>query len=104
MRKSKVLIGTIVIMILLTACGGESEKASAINDNTLEFETGIVNVDALRVRSEADADAEVISLLKQGAVIQIFAEENDFYQIVFEDQDDNDNLNGYVKKEYVDLN
>ncbi len=37
----------------------------------------------------------------QGAVIKIIAEENDFYQIVFEGQDDNESLTGYVKKEYV---
>jgi len=82
---------------------GEAEKGSTINDNTLEVETGIVNTDALRVRSEAVADAEVLSLLKQGAVIKLIGEENDFYQIVIEGQDDNENLTGYVKKEYVNL-
>ncbi len=101
MHKSKKFIGIIVIVILLTACGGETEKGSTINNNTLEFETGIVNTDALKVRSEADADAEVLSMLEQGAVIKIIAEENDFYQIVFEGQDDNESLTGYVKKEYV---
>lgn len=104
MHISKNLIGIIVITILLTACGGEAEKGSTVNNNALEFETGIVNTDALKVRSEADADAEVLSLLEQGAVINIIAEEKDFYQIVFEGQDDNENLIGYVKKEYVDPN
>ena len=101
MNKSKKYIGIIMITILLTACSGESEKASAINNNTLEFETGIVNAYTLKVRGEADVDAEIISLLEQGAVIKIIAEENGFYQIVFEDQDDNENLTGYVKKEFV---
>ena len=92
MHKSKNFIGIIMIFMLLTACNGESEKGSSINNNTLEFETGVVNTDALKVRSEADADAEVLSLLEQGTVIKIIAEENDFYQIVFEDQDGNENL------------
>ena len=91
-----------MIFMLLTACNGESEKGSSINNNTLEFETGVVNTDALKVRSEADADAEVLSLLEQGAVIKIIAEENDFYQIVFEGQDGNEDLTGYVKKN-IDL-
>ena len=84
MHKSKNFIGIIMIFMLLTACNGESEKGSSINNNTLEFETGVVNTDALKVRSEADADAEVLSLLEQGTVIKIIAEENDFYQIVSE--------------------
>ena len=46
---------------------------------------------------------KVLSLLEQ-TVIKIIAEENDFYQIVFEDQDGNENLTGYVKKEYVNQN
>ena len=104
MHKSKNFIGIIMIFMLLTACNGESERGSSINNNTLEFETGVVNTDALKVRSEADADAEVLSLLEQGAVIKIIAEENDFYQIVFEAQDGNENLTGYVKKEYVNQN
>ena len=104
MHKSKNFIGIIMIFMLLTACNGESEKGSSINNNTLEFETGVVNTDALKVRSEADADAEVLSLLEQGTVIKIIAEENDFYQIVFEYQDGNENLTGYVKKEYVNQN
>ena len=104
MHKSKNFIGIIMIFMLLTACNGESERGSSINNNTLEFETGVVNTDALKVRSEADADAEVLSLLEQGAVIKIIAEENDFYQIVFEDQDGNENLTGYVKNEYVNQN
>lgn len=102
MHKAKIFIGIIAITILLTACNGEAEKGSTVNNNTLEFETGIVNTDALKVRSEADADAEVLSLLEQGAVIKIIAEENDFYQIVFEGQDGNEDLTGYVKKEYID--
>ena len=77
-------------------------KAAILSNNRLGFGTGIVNTDTLNVRSEADADAEIISLLKRGAVIKIIAEENDFYQIIVEDPDDNDNLTGYVKKEYVD--
>ncbi len=80
---------------------GEAEKGSTINNNTLEVNAGIVNTDALKVRSEADADAEVLSLLEQGAVIKLIGEENDFYQIVIEDQDGNESLTGYVKKEYV---
>ncbi|MDE7274719.1 MAG: SH3 domain-containing protein [Lachnospiraceae bacterium] len=103
MHKAKKFIGIITITILLTACSGESEKGSTANINTPEFETGIVNTDALKVRSGADADAEVLSLLEQGAVIKIIAEENDFYQIVFEGQDGNEDLTGYVKKEYIDL-
>lgn len=68
MHKAKNFIGIIAITILLTACSGESEKGSTANINTLEFETGIVNTDALKVRSgaDADADAEVLSLLEQG--------------------------------------
>ena len=33
-------------------------------------------------------------------IVCSIAEENDFYQIVSEAQDGNENLTGYVKKEY----
>lgn len=84
------------------AAYSDEVKASIISNNRLGFGTGIVNTDTLNVRSEADADAGITLLLMRGAVIKIIAEENDFYQIMVEDPDDNDNLTGYVKKEYVD--
>lgn len=101
MYRAKNFIGIIVITILLTACSGDTAKDSTINNDTSEFESGIVNTDALKVRSEAEADAEVLSLLEQGAAIKIIAEEDDFYQIIFESKEDNEDLTGYVKKEYV---
>lgn len=93
MQKSKKFIGIIAIIIFLTACSGETEKT-----------TGIVNADVLKVRSEADVNSEILFLLERGAIIKIISEENGYYQIIFEGQDDNENLTGYVKKEYVNPN
>lgn len=60
---------------------------------------GIVNVDYLKVRSEPDG--VLIKRLPKGTAVTILAEENGFYRIFC--QEENDITEGYVRKEYLDV-
>lgn len=66
-------------------------------------EIGVVNTDALKVRSAAARDAEVMTLLEKDAVVEIVAEENDFYKVLIRFGESKEPLEGYVKKEYLNL-
>lgn len=66
-------------------------------------EIGVVNTDALKVRSAAARDAEVMTLLEKDAVVEIVAEENDFYKVLIRFGESKEALEGYVKKEYLNL-
>ena len=69
-----------------------------------ECSVGIVHTDAadaLRVRGEPDANAPVVMLLPDGEEVTILAEENEFYKISW--QEEGDTAEGYVRKEYVDV-
>ena len=57
--------------------------------------TGTITADALRVRSQASTDSEVLGLLNQGTQVTLTGEEGDWYTI---------NYNGstaYIHKDYV---
>lgn len=63
---------------------------------------GVINTDALKIRDEASGDAEVLSLLMETQAVVISSEKNGFYHVFI--PNDEENLEGWVKKEYVDVN
>ncbi|MBD5451434.1 MAG: hypothetical protein HDR25_02220, partial [Lachnospiraceae bacterium] len=63
---------------------------------------GTINADALKIRDEASDDAEVLSLLMETQAVAISSEENGFYHVFI--PSDEGTLEGWVKKEYVDVN
>ena len=63
---------------------------------------GTINADALKIRGEASDDAEVLSLLMETQAVAISSEENGFYHVFI--PSDEGTLEGWVKKEYVDVN
>lgn len=67
-----------------------------------EYKTGVINTDALRVRNDALEDAQVLSLLPETQAVIILSEENGFYHVSI--PSDEESLEGWVKKEYVDVN
>ncbi|MDE7323733.1 MAG: SH3 domain-containing protein [Lachnospiraceae bacterium] len=70
---------------------------------SLTSKLGVVNSDALRLRSAADKGAAVHALLKEGEVVEIIAEDGDFYKVIIKSEDAEELLEGYVRKEYLDL-
>lgn len=66
---------------------------------------GVVNTDALKIRSEASSNAEVLSLLPQMQTVVILSEENGFYHVsIPSDEETLETLEGWVKMEYVNIN
>lgn len=70
---------------------------------SLSYGMGVVNTDALKVRSAAEYDADAQALLKEGTVVDVVAEENGFYRILIKVEGYENPLDGYVRKEYLDL-
>ena len=89
-------LGSLVGCSIKEATSDESE----INDMETEYDTGIVNVDALKVREEPESDAPVIGLLPNGEEVTILAEDNEFYRILWEEEDF-DTVEAYVRKEFI---
>ena len=77
-----------------------SEEISVENTET-EYSAGTVNVETLRVREEADSDAKAIGLLPDGAEVTIVEESGEFYRIYL--LEDDDTIEGYVRKEYIEV-
>ena len=77
-----------------------------IGDETSEdgkvLKIGIINTDALKIRDEASEDAEVCGLLPETQAVVISLETNGFYHVFI--PSDEGTLEGWVKKEYVDVN
>lgn len=87
-----------------------NEKKSTVNNYVLyetewsEESVGYVNTDALKMRKEPFGDADVVTLLKKEQTVNILAEQNEFYQILIQAEDETDEtLEGYVKKEYINI-
>ena len=76
-----------------------SEDDQAAIPQETELPVVIVNVDNLKVRSEPDG--VLIKILPKGAEVTILAEENGFYRISC--QEENDITEGYVRKEFLDV-
>ncbi len=88
----------------LYACSAKSNQTSDLDISKKEEQTqeniGFVNTETLKMRKEPLEDADVITLLKKEQKVSILSEQDKYYQIsilVNEEQ-----LNGYVKKEYID--
>lgn len=76
---------------------GEGQQASAA-----EGTEGTVSVDALKVREDPDAEAKVNALLKEGQKVSILEERDGYYKVIIETEEEGD-LCGYVKTDYVDI-
>lgn len=72
-------------------------------DQKTVSEMGVVNTDALRVRSAAEYDAAVLTLLKEGAVVTVFEEKGEFYKVLIRSEEAAEPLEGYVRKEYLEV-
>lgn len=88
-------LGSLVGCSIKEVASDESE----INDMEAEYDAGIVNVDALKVREEPESDAPVIGLLPNGEGVTILAEDNEFYRILWQEEDDT--VEAYVRKEFI---
>lgn len=85
----KKIIVTITIIILMTIFAG-----------TVLAKTGTVNTQGLKFRDGASTvDTNIIKKLDKGVTLNILEEvEGGWYKVTYEDK------NGYVKKEYINLN
>lgn len=83
----------------------ELDKGIVMQSDISEYKTGILNTNKVRVRSAADADAEVLFALNKGVKVKILAMENGFYKIgiSMEIRGHDKDLTGFVKKEFVSL-
>lgn len=70
-------------------------------DELAEAFTGSVNTDALKLREDSDGDADVLTLLMEKQKVDILGEQDGFYRIAVQTEDGT--LEGYVKKEYIDM-
>ena len=100
------VVCTAVLTFALGNLVGCSVKEMAADESEVrnieaEYSIGTVNVDTLRVRAESAEDATVIGLLPNGEEVTILAEENEFYRIIW--QEEEDAADGYVRKEYIDV-
>lgn len=85
----KKIIVTSIIVILMTIFAG-----------TVMAKTGTVNTQGLKFRDGASTvDTNILKKLDKGVTLNIHEEvEGGWYKVTYEDK------NGYVKKEYIDLN
>lgn len=81
--------------------GTEPDNYVSDENNTPASEKAVVNVNALRVRLAADPDAAVSGLLKKGEIVEIIAQEGDFYKVIIK-QEDEEPMEGYVRMEYLE--
>ncbi|MCH5262664.1 MAG: SH3 domain-containing protein [Lachnospiraceae bacterium] len=96
------LLGTV---LYTCACGADTnnivDNDAVTESESLKNSVGSVNVTTLRIREEPSEDATVIGLLKKEQKVNILAEYNGFYRISW--QEEEDTAEGYVKKEYIDV-
>lgn len=93
----KRLISICIVGILLFGIYRYAQKEEVLLIE--ELSVGIVNVYNLKVRS--DPGGVLIKILPKGAEVTILAEENGFYRISCQEEDDI--TEGYVRKEYLDV-
>lgn len=87
-----IIITSVIVMILSTNVKGEE----------IQSKIGYVNIKSnLRIRQEPSTKSKVIGHLKAGDLVEIQNEEDDFYQIVFEE--DGQQRIGFVYKQYVTI-
>ena len=82
MKLLLVVLTAMLVSVMVAAADGTSGKVTA---------------DALRVRSGASTDTEILGLLYNGAVVELTGEEGDWYTIAYS------GATGYLHKDYVQL-
>lgn len=100
------LFPMLCLLVLLTGCqdsgnGADTGEVSSVDETGTEYTIGVVNIETLKVRGEPDGDSRTVMLLPNGAEVTILAEENGFYRISLQPEDDT--AEGYVRKEYLDV-
>jgi hypothetical protein len=86
MKKISILLGLWMLMLL-----------TAYPQSVENYE---VTADVLNVRTEANSNAEIVGKLKSKQIVQVVKFNNDWASIVFVN-DSGENLNGYVKTEFI---
>lgn len=109
-KKSLLFLLLLVTMLNLCGCGRENNAnpgGSAAKNEVTDETMGFVNADVLKVRREPSADAEIVALLQKEQKVSILAEQDEFYQVLIqagEGAEEPDTvLEGYVKKEYINV-
>lgn len=97
-KKSLICALALGTMLTMCACG----MTGNINSVSVGQTSGIVNEDALRLREGPSTDAKVVALLQKEQEVSIVAEQNGFYQVSLQAAEEDEILDGYVKKEYID--
>ncbi len=83
----KIIITSIIVLIMTIFAG------------TVLAKTGTVNTPRLNLRDGASTvDTNILKKLDKGVTVNIVEEQDGWYKITYE------NLSGYVKNEYVDIN
>lgn len=84
----KKIINLTIVILIMTALA-----------STVLAKTGTVNTQGLNLRDGATTvDTNILKKLDKGVTINIIEETSDWYKVSYED------LTGYVKQEYVDVN
>ncbi|MCM1183153.1 MAG: SH3 domain-containing protein [Roseburia sp.] len=106
-KKSLLLAVFCGAMLNLCACGAQNNANPEDTDTLSEAETeiGTVDADVLRMREEASPDSDIIGLLKGGQQVVIVSDAGEYYYVhITLDDNPDDILEGYVRKEYVKTN
>ena len=97
MKMEKTLKFALVMLFMMSLCACGNKEV----ETETEYTIGVVNIETLKVRGEPDGDSRTVMLLPNGAEVTILAEENGFYRISLQPEDDT--AEGYVRKEYLDV-
>lgn len=105
--KRRILAFLLVMTAALSGCGttGAISENSAAQEDTAADE-GVVNIaagEALYLREEPSTEADVASMLAAGQKLTILSETDEFYRVWVLSEDGVVVNEGYVKKEYVDV-
>lgn len=94
-----VVVCAVVLTLALGNLVGCSTKGTASGEDENSVGTVYTDVGTLRVREEPESDAPVIGLLPNGEEVTILAEDNEFYRILWQEEDDT--VEAYVRKEFI---
>lgn len=107
-RKSNTRITTLILlamaMVLLAGCTftNKDETGAALESTEgTDMAEGTVNTDALFMREAPEMDGDIVGLLAEGRVITVVEEVDEYYKISISSEDGT--MEGYVKKEYIDM-
>lgn len=94
-----VVVCAVVLTLALGRLVGCSIKETASGEDEKSVGTVYTDVGTLRVREEPDRAATVIGLLPNEAEVTILGETDEFYRILLQEEDDT--VEGYVRKEFI---